>query len=114
VHNLRCFIRTKCFPQCLKSVFPDDSDLILRGGSYLHMVLRVKIKLYNLNVCKASFLSRSLQEHSTTCVRFGLIVLDTILAVECSFFSKAEGGVLKMNCVTANSVLPVKLWAFLS
>jgi len=64
----------------------------------LHMVLRVKIKLYNLYVCKASFLSRSLQEHSTTCVWCGLIVLDTILAVECSFFSKAEGGVLKMNC----------------
>jgi len=78
------------------------------------MVLRVKFKLHNLYVCKASFLSRSLQEHSTNCVQFGLVVQDTTLAVEGSFFSKAEGGVLKLNCVTANCVLPAKLWAFLS
>jgi len=80
----------------------------------LHMVLRVKIKLYNLYVCKASFLSRSLQEHSTTCVWFGLVVLDTILAMECLFFFKAKGDVLKLNCVTTSCVIPVKVLGFLS
>ena len=77
------------------------------------MVLGVEVKLHNLYVYKASFLSCPLQEHSTTCVQFGLVVLDTVLAVEYSFFSKAEGGVLKLDCVTANCVLPVKFWTFL-
>ena len=113
VYNLCCFITAKCFSQCLEIVFSDHSCLVLRGCSYLHTVLRVKIKLYNLYVCKASFFSCPLQEHSTTCVRFGLLVLDTVLAVEYSFFSKAEGGALKLDCVTANRVLPVKFWTFL-
>ena len=29
------------------------------------------------------------------------------------FFSKAEGGVLKLDCVTGNCALPVKFWTFL-
>ena len=78
----------------------------------MHMVMKVKIKLYNLYVCNASFLSRSLQEHSITCVRFGLVVLDTILTMECSFFSKVEGGVLKLNCVTTSCVIAVKVLGF--
>ena len=37
----------------------------------------------------------------------GLTELDTVLAIEYSFFSKTEGGVLKLDCMTANCVLPV-------
>lgn len=45
-------------------------------------VFRVKVKLGYLNVCWTALFSCSLQENSITGVGFGLLVVDTILAVQ--------------------------------
>ena len=45
-------------------------------------VFWVKVKLGYLNVCWTAFFSCSLQVNSTAGVGFGLLVVDTILAVQ--------------------------------